>query len=180
MLAAVLSALSVFAQPIKDYLSYKQKLTESNRELELAKIQADKEAIISGNQAQSNQIQSYLNATSRKFRQGTFYFFMVPFLISMAAPEYAKVMWENFAAIPHEFKLLFFSIYGVIWGLPIAKENVGLMFSSIGRAVEARREYKLKINRDAVFAQVRSKWFPRGMSQTQVADLDGALDAGEK
>ena len=102
----------------------------------------------------------------------------IPFLLSMIAPEYAKVMWENFSAIPHEFKLLFFSIYGVIWGLPIAKENIGLMFASIGRAVDKRREYKL--NRAAVASKIRSAWFPKGMNQNQVEVLDEALDEGER
>lgn len=182
MWAALIPVLSSLISPIKDYFYYKQKVTESNRELELARIQADKEALISGNLAQTTQTQSYLNATTRTFRQGTFYFFMVPFVISMVAPEYAKIMWDNFGAIPHEFKLLFFSIYGVIWGLPIAKENIGQMFSSIGRAVETRREYKLekaKINREAAYAVLRAKLFPQGISQQQVNVFEDAFDAGE-
>ncbi len=171
MLAAILPILSLLGTSVKDYLSHRQEVKKEEREVELATIQANKEAIISGNESTTAQIQAYLQATSKKFRQGTFYFFMVPFIVSMVAPEYAKVMWANFDAIPYEFKLLFFSIYGVIWGFP-----------SINKYVENRREYKLekaRINRKAVFDKLIAKWFPKGMNQQNVRDLDEALDAGE-
>lgn len=176
MIAAIIPILTLLGQSVKDYFTHRQQVTKENRELELASIQANKEAIMSNNQAETAQIQSYLNATSRKFRQGSFYFFMVPFTLSMIAPNYAKVMWENFDAIPYEFKLLFFSIYGVIWGFPSLKNN-------INKYISDRREYKLekaRINRKAVVDSLRSKWFPKGMNQQQVNDLDGALDAGER
>ncbi len=70
----------------------------------------------------------------------------------------------------------------VTWGLPIAKENIGLMFSSIGRGMEARRDFQLakaKINRAAMFAKLNGTLFPKGPNQQQVDQLDQAIDAGE-
>jgi len=165
-------------QPVKDYLSYKTQELSANRELKLAQIQADKEAIISGNIADTAQRQNYLNSVTQQFRQGAIIFFMVPFCISMIAPSYAKIMWANFYDIPADFRQFFFIVYGVILGLPLAKDTIGQVISSMGRGLEARREYKL--NRAAIFSHVKTKWFPKGMNQLQVADLDQAIDAGEK
>lgn len=165
-------------RPVKDYLNYKNQELSANRDLKLAQIQADKEAVISGNVADTAQRQNYLNSVTQKFRQGAIIFFMIPFCISMLAPEYAKVMWTNFYDIPADFRQFFFIVYGVILGLPIAKDTLGQVVASVGRGVAARREYKL--NRAKIFALVKSKWFPKGMNQQQVADFDAALDAGEQ
>lgn len=178
ILPLISSLLSGLIQPVKDYLAYKNQELAANRDLKLAQIQADKEAIISGNVADTAQRQNYLNSVTQQFRQGAIIFFMVPFCISMFAPEYAKIMWTNFYDIPADFRQFFFIVYGVILGLPIAKDTLGQVVAAVGRGVEARREYKL--NRAAIFAKVRSKWFPKGMNQTEVRDLDQALDAGEE
>lgn len=182
--SALIPILGGFTQPLKDYFASKTKQAELTQQLEIARLQAEKEAVVSGNESQVKTIQNYLTSVSRNFRQGTFYFLMVPFLISMFAPEYAKIMWQNFEAIPLEFKQLFILIYGVIWGLPIAKEHVGNMFSAISRGLAAHREYRLdkaEINRDAAFIALKAKWFSKnGMNQKQVNEFNEILDAGEK
>lgn len=178
LLALLGPIFSGLMQPVKDYLNYKNQELAANRDLKLAQIQADKEAIISGNIADTTQRQNYLNSVTQRFRQGAIIFFMVPFCISMVMPEYAKIMWANFYDIPADFRQFFFIVYGVILGLPIAKDTLGQVVASVGRGIAARREYKL--NRAAIFAGVRSKWFPAGMNQKQVSELDAALDAGEQ
>ena len=183
-MGAILPLLStIFSgllQPVKDYLNYKNQELSANRELKLAQIQADKEAIISGNLADTNQRQNYLNSVTQQFRQGAIIFFMVPFCISMIAPSYAKIMWANFYDIPADFRQFFFIVYGVILGLPLAKDTVSQAVAAMGRGLDARREYKAKINRAVVFAELINKWFPKGMNQAQVNELDKALDAGEE
>ncbi len=177
---ALVPLLGGLTQPIKDYFVNKAKQAELAQQLELAKIEAEKAAIVSGNEAEVNKIQSYLSSVSRSFRQGTFYFLVLPVLVSVFAPTYAKIMWQNFESIPEWFRILFVSVYSVIWGLPIVKEHLGGMFKSLGNALQASREYKLdKYNRKAVFNTLK-QMFPKGMNQDQVKLIDQALDAGEK
>lgn len=171
-------------QAVKDYLDYKKQESQNKQEIRLAELNANKEVIISGNQSDTDQRANYLNSVTRNFRQKTFIFLMIPFLVSMIAPEYSKEMWHRFNDIPAEFKQLFFLIYGVIWGLPIAKENFGSLFSAVQRGLEARREYKINkikatYNRKAVFDTLKAL-FPKGMNQAQVNLIDKALDAGEQ
>lgn len=179
-LMALVPLLGGLTQPIKDYFASKAKQAELIQQLELAKIEAEKAAITSGNEAEVSKVQAYLSSVSRNFRQGTFYFLVLPVIVSVFMPSYAEVMWKNFESIPEWFRILFVSVYSVIWGLPIAKEHLGGMFRSLGNAIQANREYKLaKLNRKAVFETLK-QMFPKGMNQAQVELIDRALDAGEK
>jgi hypothetical protein len=179
-LALLTPFISGLLAPIQNYFTYKQELSKANQELSLARIQADKEAIISGNEADTNQRGQYLGSVTQPFRQGTFYFFMVPFLISMFFPAFAQVMWQNFAAIPDEFKKLFFLLYSVIWGLPIAKEHVSSLFASVGNAIASRREYKIVLNETKVAAKLRETIFKAGMTQGQWEAVQAAIKAGQE
>lgn len=157
-----------------------QIVAEDNYKLELLKSQTERDTAAIA--ADTSQRSNYLNATSQGFRQGTFYWLSAIMLYSILRPESAQIMWQNFRYTPDWFQYIYLGMLSVIWGLPIARENVALMFSSIGRGIESRREYKLekaKINRLAVFEYIKSKWFPKGMNQQAVEILDSALDAGE-
>jgi len=183
ILAILGTVFSGLLQPIKDYLTYKSQELAANRELKLAQISADREAVVSGNLADTAQRKNYLDSVTQQFRQGAIVFFMVPFCISMIAPGYAKVMWTNFYDIPADFRQFFFIVYGVILGLPIAKDTLGQVVASVGRGIEARRDYKLekaRINRAAVFAKLNGTLFPKGPSQQQVEYIDAAINEGEK
>ena len=180
-LLALVPLLGGLTQPLKDFFASKAKQAELTQQLELAKIEAEKTAIISGNEAEVQKVQSYLSATSRAFRQGTFYFLVLPVIVSILLPSYAEVMWANFEKIPEWFRILFVSVYSVIWGLPVAREHIGGMFKSLGNVMQARREYKVEIakyNRKAVFDTIR-QLFPKGMNQAQVNLINEALDKGE-
>lgn len=143
IITALIPLLAGISQPLKDYFSYKAKEAEQLQQLELARIEAEKQAVISGNEAESVQMQARLSSTSREFKQSTFYLLVLPVVFSVFFPEAAAAMWENFKQIPEWFQILFVSVYSSIWGLPIAKEYLGGMFRSIGNVMAARREYKL-------------------------------------
>lgn len=175
--------LSGLFKPVQDYLNYKNQELSANRDLKLAQIAADKEAIISGNQAQTSQIDYYLKAINKGFRQGFICFVVIPFCISMFAPEYSVIMWHNFESMPEWYRLLLMSVCSVVLGLPVASAIVGQMFSSASKGLEARRDYKLekfRINRKAMMDVARLKFFPKGMNEAQVAILDEMADAGER
>lgn len=135
-------------------------------------------------ETEAKQVEDRLNSTSQEFKQSTFWFIAFPVVITMCpwTSKFAVTMWANFALIPEWFQILFVSVYSSIWGLPIAKEYLGGMFKSLGGAMEARREFKLekaRINREAAYAVLRNKMFPKGMTQGQVDILEEVFDAGE-
>lgn len=182
LLLALAPLLAGMTQPIKDYFASKAQLATLSQQIELAKIQAEKDAIVSNNDVQAKQTAAFLQATTLSFRQGTFYFLLVPMILSIVAPEYASAMWSRFEAIPQWFQILFVSVYSVIWGLPIAKDYLGGMFSSLGRAVADRREYKLEVKRidmKKVFDSLRAD-MKGGISQETVDMINRAVARGQE
>jgi hypothetical protein len=180
---ALLPLLGGFTQPLKDWIAFKRevKLTEQN--ITLATLNNRLETLKSNNEADTEQRTAYLGATSQKFKEGTYCFVAGIIIFSIFSPTYARVMWENFSLIPDWFRIMFVSMHMAVWGIPVAREQLGPMFAAAGKAIEARREYKLekaRINREAVFAKMKAKWFPNGMNQQQVNDADSFLDAGER
>ncbi len=179
-LALLAPLFSGLMQPIKDYLNYKNQELSANRDLKLAQINADKEAIIAQTQSDTTQRANYLGATSTSFRQGTFYWMSAIILYSIVCPDQAEVLWHNFRIIPHWVVYIYVAMLSVTWGLPVAKENIGLMFSSIGRGLAASREFKLakaQINHKVVIDALKKAWFPKGMNQAEVNLVDTTLDA---
>ena len=176
LLIPVLSQIFGESGPLGQYFKIKADTisAENNYKLEVLKAQTEQV------KSEVQQVSDRLRSTSQDFKQLTFWFICVPVVITICplTSGFAVIMWHNFTLIPEWFQILFVSIYSSIWGLPIAKEYLGGMFKALGNGLEARREYKL--NRAAIFAQVKSKWFPKGMNQQQVNDLDKAIDSGEQ
>ncbi len=182
-LAALLPLLAGFTQPLKDWFTYKQEAAKADRDYKLAALQAQSAQAIQDSIADTTQRSNYLAATSQGFRQGTFYWMSAIILYSIVFPSKAESLWHNFGLIPQWVQYVYVAMLSVTWGLPVAKENIGLMFSSIGRGLEARRDYKLakaKINHKIVIDTLKKAWFPHGMTQAQVDLADRALDDGEK
>lgn len=182
--AALIPLLSgIFGEngPIGQYFKTKAAQVQAEQDYKLALMKANTEQAIAISTADTAQRSNYLGATSQGFRQGTFYWMSAIILYSILFPSKADALWHNFGLIPQWVQYVYVAMLSVTWGLPIAKENIGLMFSSIGRAIETRREYKLekaRINRDAVFASIRKSL--GGIDQKTVDVIDDALDAGEK
>lgn len=135
-------------------------------------------------ETEAQQIEDRLNSTTQSFKQSTFWFIAVPVVITMCpwTSTFAITMWANFKLIPEWFQILFVSVYSSIWGLPIAKEYLGGMFKSLGNAIELKREYKIRVNREAFFNSVRQEpeFKKQGIAQRMVDILDTAIDRGEK
>ncbi len=163
--------------PLGQWFKTKAAQVQADQDYKLAVLKANAEAAIQASIADTAQRSNYLGATSQGFRQGTFYWMSAIILYSILRPGSAEALWHNFALIPEWVQYIYLGMLSVTWGLPIAKENIGLMFSSIGRGMAAHREYKL--NRAAVFQGLHNI-FPAGMTQSQVDSIDKALDEGEK
>lgn len=184
-LAALIPLLSgIFGEngPIGQYFKTKAAQVQAEEDFRLASLKATTELAIQSSVADTTQRANYLGSTSQGFRQGTFYWISAIIFYSIVFPDNAVALWANFSLIPQWVQYIYVGMLSVTWGLPVAKENIGLMFSSIGRGMEARREYKLakaEIDRKAVFDVIK-KMFPKGMLPEQVKIVDDALDAGEK
>ena len=181
-LSALIPLFAGFTQPIKDYFAYKAKESEAKNALALATIQAQAEQAKAQASAETAQQQAKLGATSNEFKQWSFCLLVLPLLFSVFFPSKAAVMWHNFEAIPEWFRTLFGAVYLTIWGIPVASNYLSGIFSGLSGAIDARREYKLekaRINKAAVFAELKAKLFTKGMTQKQVDVVDKALDKGE-
>lgn len=171
--------LSKFLPSVQGVIDYKTKQVEATQQLELAKIEAEKQAIISGNQATTDQTRDKLAATTCVFKQHTFYFLILPIVLSVFMPDKAAVMWHNFDIIPVWFRTLFGAVYCTIWGIPLATGYIGGIFSGIGDAIDKRRTFalgKIELNRKAAFDVLKAKVFLKGMTAQQVAAVDEALN----
>ncbi len=184
MLIPLLSGIFGENGPIGTYLKTKAAQIQAQEEFRLAELKANSERAIAESVADTTQRSNYLGATSQGFRQGTFYWMSAIILYSIVRPGSAEALWHNFSLIPQWVQYVYVAMLSVTWGLPIAKENIGLMFSSIGRGMAARREFKLekaRINRDALFASLRAspQFKGRGLDQATVDMINSAVDAGE-
>ncbi len=183
--AALIPLLSgIFGEngPLGQYFKNKAAVIQAEQEYKLALLKAQAEQVKAEVEGDTAQRANYLAATSVGFRQGTFYFLSSIIIFSIIVPSRAADMWHNFSLIPQWVQYIYVGMLSVTWGLPVAKENIGLMFSSIGRAVETRREFKLekaRINKEAMYAVLRAKLFTHGMTQPQVDIFDEAVKAGE-
>ena len=183
MLIPLLSGILGENGPLGQYFKNKAAVIQAEEEYKLALLKAQAEQVKAEVEGDTAQRANYLAATSVGFRQGTFYFISSIIIFSILVPSRAADMWYNFSLIPQWVQYIYVGMLSVTWGLPVAKENIGLMFSSIGRAVETRREYKLektRINKEAAFAVLRAKMFPKVMTQPQVDVIEEAIEAGEK
>lgn len=186
--AALIPLLSgIFGEkgPIGQYFKVKSAQVQAEQDYRLAVLKSNTEAVISGNQATTDQTRDKLNATTQSFKQGTFYFLVIPILLTICplTKNFAETMWHNFDLIPVWYRTLFGAIYCTIWGIPLAAGYVGGIFSGIGNVIERRQQVSLekaRINRKVVMDDIREGLFPKGMSQAQVDLFDRALDAGEK
>lgn len=161
--------------PLGQYFKIKADTITAENTYRLEILKAQTEAA----KADVQQTSDRLGATSQSFKEMTFWFICIPVIVTIIpfTSGFAVTMWHNFTLIPEWFQILFVSVYSSIWGLPIAKEYLGGMFKSLGRGIEARREYKL--NRAAIFASLKQSGMFKG-SEKEVSIIDSALNEGEK
>lgn len=179
--------IAKFFPSLQSYLDLKSAQVLATEKAQLAQIEANKQIAIAAGQSEAQLSQVKLASTTQEFKQFTFYFLLLPLLFSILFPSKAQEMWHNFDIIPEWFKNLFAAVYLTIWGIPIASSYIGGIFTgitrSVGAVVENRQQYQLekaKINREAVFAELRRSLFANGLTQQQVNVIDDALDKGEK
>jgi len=166
--------------PIGQYFKTKAAQVQAEQDYKLAVLKANTEAAIQASIADTTQRSNYLGATSQGFRQGTFYWVSAIILYSIIFPSKADDLWRNFGLIPQWVQYVYVAMLSVTWGLPIAKENIGLMFSSIGKGLEARREYKIEkikaINEEVLATELRRTIFKNGMTPEQWEAIRNAAD----
>ncbi len=184
MLFPLLSGIFGENGPIGAYFKSKAAQVQADQEYRLAVLKSNTDAVISGNQATTDQTRDKLNATTQGFKQGTFYFLVFPIFLTVCplTKNFAETMWHNFDLIPGWYRTLFGAIYCTIWGIPLAAGYIGGIFNGIGAAIDSRREFKLekaRINRKVVIDDIRKELFPKGMTQKIVNILDHAIGEGE-
>lgn len=179
LIPLISSLISGAFQPIKDYFSYKSQTATLNQQLELAKITAEKDAIVSGNAAAMDMLRTRLNSTSSAFKQNTFWLLCIPLMLSILFPKVASTMWHNFDSIPHWFQWIFIAVYSSIWGLPIARGGYGTIVDLLNNKTE-RQVIKIKaLNEKAMADSLRNSVFKNTLTQDQWNAIVDAAKAGE-
>lgn len=187
ILALILPFLAKLPGAAGDYFKQKQELQleelKTQRDVEQARQQLASELA----KAQLELDKAKLNATGTKFKYFTFFMWFGPFMVGTVAPARANDIFQNWAGMPDWYVQSCIVIMFTVWGISVSAPVVANIFSGLGQFMadrkDAKRDFeiqKAKINRDALFAKVKSSWFPKGMTQSQVDTLDAAIDEGEK
>lgn len=183
MWAILLPVLSTLGGKLGEYFTQlndlKKQELETQRQVEVAKQQMASEIA----KAQLELNKTIVSSTGAYFKYFTFFMWFGPFMVGVVWPAKSAEIFQNLTTMPEWYVQSCMLIMFTVWGISVSAPVVGSIFSGLGRFMSERRDYKLekaRINRDAVFAKVRSKWFPKGMNQQQVNDLDEAITDGEK
>lgn len=187
LLAIILPLLAKLPGMVGDY--FKQ-----TADLQLEKLKTDahieqEKQRLAGEiaKAQLELSKTVVNATGTKFKYFTFIMWFGPFMIGTISPSRANEIFTNWAGMPSWYVQSCMIIMFAVWGISVSAPVVSNIFSGLGQFIasrkDAKREFeiqKAKVNRDAMFTALKTKWFPKGMNQQQVNDFDEVIDEGEK
>lgn len=183
ILALILPILAKLPGQAGEYFKQKADLQleelKTKKEVELATRQMAQE--LAKSQFELNKI--IVNATGTYFKYFTFIMWFGPFMFTYIRPVWSQEIFKAWATMPPFYFQSCMLIMFTVWGISVSAPAVSGIFTSLGQFFADRREYKLekaRINRDAAFTKLKSKWFPKGMNQTQVEDFNEVLDEGEK
>lgn len=183
MWALLLPLLSTLGGKLGEYFTQlndlKKQELETQRQIEVAKQQMASE--IAKSQLELNK--TIVNSTGAYFKYFTFLMWFGPFMMGVVWPAQSSAIFINLSTMPEWYVQSCMLIMFTVWGISVSAPVVGNIFSGLGSFMASRREYKLekaRINRDAVFASLKTKMFPKGMTQQQVDDIDAAITEGEK
>lgn len=184
----LLPLLATLGGKIGDYFKQKNDLAmqklETEHQIEVAKQQMASDIA----KAQLELNKTIVNATGSYFKYFTFFMWFGPFMIGTVWPAKAAEIFHNLAGMPEWYVQSCMLIMFTVWGISVSAPVVSNIFSGLGQFMadrkDAKRDFEIQkvkeLNRKAVFDTVIAKWFPNGMNQQQVNDLDQALDEGEK
>jgi hypothetical protein len=182
-LMPILSGIFGENGPLGQYFKVKAAQVQAEEDYRLAALKSATDQAVADSVADTTQRSNYLASTSQGFRQGTFYWMSGIIFYSIIFPSKADALWANFTLIPQWVQYIYIAMLSVTWGLPVAKENIGLMFSSIGRGIAASRDHQISkieaINKAQFYDSIR-KSMGNGVDQKTVDMLDKAIDAGEQ
>lgn len=187
MWALLLPFLSTLGGSIGAYFKQKNDLEmqrlETERQIEVAKQQMA--ADIAKGQIELNK--TIVMSTGSYFKYFTFFMWFGPFMIGTVSPQRAHDIFTNWAGMPDWYVQSCVLIMFTVWGISVSAPVVSNIFAGVGQFMagrkDAKRDFELekaRINRQAVFDDLRKNLFPKGMNQQEVDIIDKALDEGEK
>lgn len=157
ILTTVFSLLSDLPGMLGDYFKRKQELEKIKLDTQL-QIEHEKQKL-AGELAKADYQRAIegLKSTGQWFKYCVFWMFASPFISCLIGyPEYAERVFQNLEILPADYKMIFFGMIGIIWGIPVPGSIMGNVWEGIKNAMEKRREYKLaKIDRKAYYETIR-------------------------
>lgn len=122
-----------------------------------------------------------LSATSTIFKYGTFFLWFYPFIIGQIRPLYAHIVFDNLAAMPAWYTQSCVIIMFAIWGISVSAPVISTVFGSLGSFLQERRDHHERlaaINRGAFFDSMKKQVKGGKLSQEFVNVINKALDDG--
>ncbi len=181
----LISGLLGESGPLGQWFKIKAETAKADEQYKLAYLTAQATQAAAQLQSDTSLTTARLAATTQQFKQYTFYFLVIPMLVSVCFPKYAAIMWHNFELIPEWFRTLFGAVYLTIWGIPVASGYLAGIFKGITQtasdALDSRMDRKVKkieaLNQKSFFDSIR-KDLGGGVDQKTVDMLNRAIAKG--
>lgn len=122
------------------YLSTKAAQIQAQQEL-ILQVERDKMQLSRDlAQAAVDSEKNKLSATSQTFKNIVFFMLSAPILLTMLAPGHGKAIFDSLSIVPGYYMQMYFTIIGVIWGLPVASNALSVIMAGVSSFLDARGE----------------------------------------
>lgn len=141
-----------------DYFKRKQEIAVLKEQNESAYRLEQQKQIGEAIQNDSERATAMIGATGMNFKYVVFGILSIPFLAALTGhTEYVKTIFDNISTLPQEYRILYFSIVAVIWGIPVQGNIMGMVVEGIKGAVANHRDYKLqKLDKKAYYLALKT------------------------
>lgn len=189
-LIPLLSSLIGENGPIGQFFKTKAETVKAKADFDLqvekARIEYASKMAEAAVQQQANQ----LAATSQGFKFVSYALLTAPIILVTIAPVWGKDVFNNLGLIPSWYAQLYVAVVAVIWGLPVASNVVGNIFSGIQNAWADRQDKKIEkiqvmgeaqqIGKESakkeIFDTIKKAVNLNGYNQSQVDAIGPVLD----
>ncbi len=171
IIGSVFSMLFGANGPLGSYIKARSDLALAQQQAALEVKKAEITMATAVAQANVQQSQAQLAATSQGFKTFSYALLTFPIIVVCIWPAHGKVIFDNLAGIPYWYAKLYVAVVGVIWGLPIASSAVSGIFSAVQQSWIDRQPLKIRklqaLNEKKFADQLRTHLFKNGMTSDQ-------------
>lgn len=128
-------------------------------ELAQAKLDLERQVIISQQQYASDYAKSIIPATGSKFKYFSFFMWFGPYILQLIYPPGAAYIFNNLSLMPEWYAQSCVVIMFAVWGISVSGPIVNNIFSSLGAYMSDRRQdliAKAAVDKKAYYDALRT------------------------